>query len=109
MNKIPKYKSKNDVSQIYIKVTKKESFNKNNIKNYKNKKNKNNNISKNISQKKLNFSNKNSNREFGKDISTKMKNSISPTVIHNPKNRKAFSNVDDKVNKFLLFLIYFII
>ena len=99
MNKIPKYKSKNDVSQVYIKVTKKESLDKNNIKNFKNNKNKNNNNSKNISQKKLNFSNKNTNREFGKDISTKIKNSISPNIIHNSKNRKTFSNADDKVNK----------
>ena len=108
MNKIPKYKSKNDVSQVYIKVTKKESLEKNNIKNFKNIKKKNNNNSKNISQKKLNFSNKNSSREFGKDVSAKIKNSISPNIIHNPKNRKAFSNAEDKVNKifFYIFLLY---
>ena len=94
MNKIPKYKSKNNVSQVYIKVTKKESLEKKNDKN-----NKNN--SKKISQKKLNFSNKNSNREFGQDISTKFKNSISPNIIHNPKNRKSLSNIDEKVNKFI--------
>ena len=93
MNKIPKYRSKNNISNIYIKVTKKESLEKNIIK-----KSKNNNNSKIISQKKLNFSNKNSNREFGQDISSKIKNSISPNIIHNPKIRNSLSNIDDKVN-----------
>ena len=64
MNKIPKYKTKN-----------------------------------NISQEKLKFSNKDSNRKFGDDISAKIKNSISPNIIHNPKNRKSLSNIDEKVNK----------
>ena len=94
MNKIPKYKSKNDLSQEYIKVTKKETLDKNAIL-----KNMNNNNSKKISQKKLKFSNKDSNRKFGEDISTKIKNSISPNITHNPK-RKSLSNIDEKVNIF---------
>ena len=99
MNKIPKCKYKNNISQEYIKVTKKESLNKNFILN-----NMNNNNSKKISQRKLKFSNKLLNRKFGDDISTKVKNSISPNNVHNQK-RKALSNIDEKVNK--LFLLFF--
>ena len=93
MNKIPKYKSKNNISQEYIKVTKKETLDKNLILN-----NLNNNNSKKISQRKLKFSNKRFNRKFGDDISTKVKNSISPNNVHNQK-RQALSKIDEKVNK----------
>ena len=93
MNKIPKYKTKNNISQEYIKVTKKETLDKTLILN-----NMNNNNSKKFSQKKLKFSNKDSNRKFGDDISAKIKNSISPNIIQN-QNRKLLSNIEEKVNK----------
>ncbi len=99
MNKIPRYKSKNNISQEYIKVTKKEGLDKNNIIN-------NINNSKKIAQKKLKFSFKDSSRKFGDDISTKIQNSISPIVTHN-QNRKSLSNMEEKVINY--FLIYFLL
>ena len=96
MNKIPKYKSKNNISQAYIKVTKKEPIEKNKL-----------NISKKISQKKLKFSKKDSNRKFGNEISLKVKNSISPDIVHHSKNRKSLSNIEEKVNN--ISNIYFLI
>ena len=89
MNKIPKYKSKNNISQAYIKVTKKEQIEKNKL-----------NISKKISQKKLKFSKK-ENRKFGEEITSKIKNSISPDLVQRGKIRKSLSNIDEKVNNYL--------
>lgn len=107
MNKIPKYKSKNNASQGYIKVTKKESLEKNII---------TNNISinvnldnsKKIAKKKLKFSNKNSSRKFGDDISTKIKNAISPNITHYQKNRKSLSNINEKVKINFIIFIFFV-
>jgi len=107
MNKIPKYKSKNNASQGYIKVTKKESLDKNTI---------TNNISinvnldnsKKIAQKKLKFSNKNSSRKFGDDISTKIKNAISPNITHYHQNRKSLSNINEKVKINFIICIFFV-
>ena len=98
MNKISKYKIKNNISQEYIKVTKKGRLDKNSIIN-------NINNSKKISQKKLKFSFKDSSRRFGEDISTKIQNSISPIATHN-QNRKSLSNIDEKVI-ILFFNIFF--
>ena len=96
MNKIPKYKSKNNISKAYIKVTKKDQIEKNKL-----------NISKKISQKKLKFSKKDSNRKFGNENSSKVKNSISPDIVHRSKNRKSLSNIEEKVNN--ISNIYFLI
>lgn len=96
MNKIPKYKSKNNVIQQYIKVTKKESLDKTNIINNISI-NVNIDNSKKISQKKLKFSNKNSTRKFGDDISIKIKNSVSPNITHFNQTRKSLSNLSEKV------------
>ena len=101
MNKIPKYKSKNNMSQPYIKVTKKEALDKSNVINKINlNPNPNINNTKKVLQKKLKYSYKNSIRKFGDDISTKIKNAISPSVTHCHQNRKTLSNAEDKVNNF---------
>ena len=94
------------LSGEYIKVTKKESLDKNNI---------TNNISinvnldnsKKISQKQLKFSNKNSSRKFGEDISTKIKNSVSPNITHYHQNRKSLSNINEKVKiNFIIYILF---
>ena len=94
MNRIPKCKTKISIPQPFIKVTKKESLEKNSnnnhsihINNYLN------NKANRISQKKLKFSN-DSSRHFGDDISSKIKNSISPNISNNQNNRKSLSNID---------------
>ena len=96
MNKIPKYRSKNNVTQAYIKVTKKESLDKANILNNMSI-NTNIDNSKKITQKKLKFSNKNLTRKFGDDISTKLKNTISPNITRLYEARKSLSNISEKV------------
>lgn len=98
MNKIPKYKSKSIVYQPYIKVTKKESLDKNNIINKTNTNITENNKTIKISQNKAKNNGKELMRKFGEDISSKIKNSISPNITHYHKNRKGLSNVEEKVN-----------
>lgn len=108
MDKIPKYKTKNNESQGYIKVTKKETLDKTNIPNNNNMKiklNNNNNISKKISQKKLKFSYQDSIRKFGDDISNKIKSAISSKITYYHQNRKSMSNIDEKVKYF--FILFF--
>lgn len=100
MNKIPKCKSKLIVHQPYIKVTKKESFDKNNsISNT----NANINVEK-ISQKKLKFND--SNRHFGNDISIKVKNNVSPCATTHHIG-KSLSNAREKVNYFFYHKFFF--
>ena len=103
MNKIPKCKTKIIIPPPYIKVTKKESLDNNaNISSNFSKNTMNNKANK-ISQKKLKYNN-DSSRHFGDDISSKIKNVISPNIIHNNNARKSLSNVEgDKV------IIYYII
>lgn len=112
MNKIPKCKTKFNIPQQYIKVTKKESLEKNSSNNGTLS---NNNIMNNkankISQKKLKFNN-DSSRHFGDDISSKIKNAISPNIEHNHNARKSLSNISningDKVKIYIfLYNIYF--
>lgn len=112
MDKIPKYKTKNNESQGYIKVTKKETLDKtittnnNNNYNMKIKLNNNNNNSKKISQKKLKFSYQDSIRKFGDDISNKIKSAISSNITHYHQNRKSLSNIDEKVNYFFIYYFF---
>lgn len=96
MNKIPKYKTKTNISQAYIKVTKKESLDKANATNKTNK-NENNNKKK-ITHNKIKLSYKDSIRKFGDDVSSKIKNTVSPNITHCHQNRKTLSNADEKVN-----------
>jgi hypothetical protein len=100
MNKIPKYKTKANISQPYIKVTKKETLDKTSAINKLNL-NENNNKKK-IGKNKIKFSNKDSTRKFGDDVSLKIKNSISPNVTHYHQARKTFSNIniEEKVNNY---------
>ena len=98
MNKIPKCKTKMCIPQPLIKVTKKEILEKNGN-NYNNNSHHINNYMNNkankVSQKNLKFSN-DSSRHFGDDISSKIKNSISPVISHNQNNRKSISNIDNE-------------
>lgn len=98
MNKIPKYKTKANISQPYIKVTKKETLDKTSAMNKLNL-NENNNTKK-IGKNKIKFSYKDSIRKFGDDVSLKIKNSISPNVTHYHQIRKTFSNIEEKVNNY---------
>ena len=103
MNRIPKYKTKNNVSRPYIKVTKKELIEKNNLTNDK--------VSNNNNQKKkLNITNNDLKRKFGEDISNKIKNSISPNIIHNQKNRASQLSLEEKVNyfNFIIYIFHYI-
>ena len=109
MNKIPKCRTKMCIPQPFIKVTKKESLEKNSN-NYNNNSHHINNYMNNkankISQKKLKFSN-DSSRHFGDDISSKIKNSISPVITHNQNSRKSISNVgSEKVIYNILYIIF---
>ena len=111
MYKIPKCKTKNNIPQQYIKVTKKESLEKNSSNNGSlSNKNMMLNKANKISQKKLKFNN-DSSRHFGDDISSKIKNAISPNIEHNHNVRKSLSNISniagDKVKIYIFYIIYF--